>query len=94
MTLVEAVVELVLADLEYLWLLRLDPKRLDFSPTRFRPKTKKMMTPCETLGIFNMICKAMGTSCELPSGEINHATTSKTQVRPKATKSFKNVLIL
>ena len=50
------------------------------------------MRPCNTLAIFNRICNGMGT--EIRSDEINQAITSKTHVKPKATKSFKNVLIL
>ena len=90
MTLVEAAVELVLADLEYLYFEV--PDRVGLLAFRLRPKTRKMMTPCNTFAIFRMICRGSGT--ETPSAEFNQATTSKAQVRPKATKSFKNMLIL
>ena len=76
--------------LEYLFLSV--PRPRGPLPWRFKPKTKKMMRPCNTLAIFNRICNGMGT--EIRSDEINHAITSKTHVKPKATKSFKNVLIL
>ena len=76
--------------LEYLFLSV--PRPRGPLPWRFKPKTKKMMRPCNTLAIFNRICNGMGT--EIRSDEINQAITSKTHVKPKATKSFKNVLIL